>query len=302
VLLGTLYPMFLEALAGEKISVGPPYFNATFLPLMVPLLLVVPVGTLLAWKRGDLKRVLKSMSIAAVAAVALAAFAAWTDPRTTIITALGFFVAGWVIAGALVDLAQRAGVGKRDLGQVWQRLKGLPRSAFATTLAHVGLGVTVIGIVGTSAWQDELITSMNPGETRELAGYDFTLTSVNQERGTNYVATMAYFDVTRDGRPVSVLDSEKRRFIVERQATTEAGIDSGLMRDLYVVLGERSEQGGWTVRLYHNPLVFWIWGGTLLMAAGAAVSLSDRRYRVGAPQPSAKRKAAPREAQPQVGS
>jgi cytochrome c-type biogenesis protein CcmF len=125
---------------------------------------------------------------------------------------------------------------------------------------------------------------------------------VNQERGSNFVATKAVFEVTRDGRPISVLDSEKRRFVVERSATTEAGIDSGLMRDLYVVLGERSERGGWTVRLYHNPLVFWIWGGTLLMAAGAAVSLSDRRYRVGAPQPSAKAKAAPGGAQPQVGS
>ncbi|MFP4126879.1 MAG: heme lyase CcmF/NrfE family subunit [Alphaproteobacteria bacterium] len=303
VLLGTLYPMFLEAVAGEKISVGPPYFNATFLPLMVPLLLLVPVGTLLAWKRGDLRRVVRSMGVAAVVGVALAALAAWTDPRTTLITALGFFIAGWLIAGALVDLAQRAGVGKRDVGQVLQRLKGLPRAAFATALAHIGLGVTVIGIVGTSAWQDEITASMSPGDSRELAGYEITLTGVEQERGSNFIATKAFFDVTRDGRRLSVLDSEKRRFIVERQVTTEAGIDRGFMRDVYVVLGERGDQGEWTVRLYHNPLVFWIWGGTLLMAIGAAVSLSDRRYRVGAPQPSAKPKAsAGAAAQPQIGS
>jgi cytochrome c-type biogenesis protein CcmF len=302
VLLGTLYPMFLEALAGEKISVGPPYFNATFLPLMVPLLLAVPIGTLLAWKRGDLTRALKSLSVAAAVGVALAALAAWTDPRTTVVTALGFFIAGWLVTGALVDLAQRAGVGKRGAGQVWQRLRGLPRSAFATTLAHIGLGVTVIGITATSAWQDELITAMEPGESRELAGYEVTLAGVERERGGNYVTTKAIFEVSRDGRPVSVLDSEKRQFLVERQTTTEAGIDSGFLRDLYVVLGERAETGGWTVRLYHNPLVFWIWGGTLLMTAGAAVSLSDRRYRVGAPQPSAKPQAAPGHPQPQVGS
>jgi cytochrome c-type biogenesis protein CcmF len=302
VLLGTLYPMFLEALAGEKISVGPPYFNATFLPLMVPLLLAVPIGTLLAWKRGDLTRALKSLSVAAAVGVALAALAAWTDPRTTVVTALGFFIAGWLVTGALVDLAQRAGVGKRGAGQVWQRLRGLPRSAFATTLAHIGLGVTVIGITATSAWQDELITAMEPGESRELAGYEVTLAGVERERGGNYVTTKAIFEVSRDGRPVSVLDSEKRQFLVERQTTTEAGIDSGFLRDLYVVLGERAETGGWTVRLYHNPLVFWIWGGTLLMTAGAAVSLSDRRYRVGAPQPSAKPHTAPGHPQPQVGS
>jgi len=293
VLLGTLYPMFLEALADEKISVGPPYFNATFLPLMIPLLLVVPIGTLLAWKRGDLKRALKSLVLAALAAVVLAGVAAWSDPRTTAVTALGFALAGWLVAGARIDLAQRAGLGRRGLRATWQRLSGLPRSAFATTLAHVGLGVTVVGITATSAWQSEVIATMREGESRELAGYEVTLDRVTRERGTNFVATIAYFDVTRDGQPVSTLDSEKRQFIVERQATTEAGIDSGFLRDVYVVLGEQAAGGGWTVRLYHNPLVFWIWGGTLLMATGAAVSLSDRRYRVGAPRPSAQPKARP---------
>ncbi len=283
VLLGTLYPLFLEVLADEKISVGPPYFNATFVPLMIPLLIAVPVGTLLAWKRGDLRRVLRSMALAAVGAVVFAAFAAWTNPASTAITALGFALAGWVFVGALVDLANRAGVGRRSGTSVWQRLVGLPRSAFATALAHTGLAVTVIGITATSAWQTEVIASVEVGESRPLAGYTVTLDRVERLRGPNYVADRGVFEVYRGDRRVTELYSEKRQYLVERQATTEAGISTNLWRDVYVVLGEPTPDGRWTVRYYLNPLVLWIWGGTVFMAIGACVSLSDRRYRVGAP-------------------
>ena len=283
VLLGTLYPLFLEVIADEKISVGPPYFNATFIPLMIPLLIAVPIGTVLAWKRGDLKRVVRSMALAAVAAVVLALFAALTNPESTLITALGFALAGWVMGGAVVDLANRAGLGRRGAGNAWQRFKGLPRSAFATALAHTGLAITVIGITATSAWQTEVIASVDPGESRQLAGYSVTLDRVERLRGPNYVADRGVFEVRRGDRLVTELYSEKRQYIVERQATTEAGIDTTLWRDVYVVLGEPTADGRWTVRLYHNPLVLWIWGGTLFMAIGAAVSMSDRRYRIGAP-------------------
>ena len=225
----------------------------------------------------------------------------WTDPRSTIVTALGFGLAGWLIGGALVDLAQRAGLGKRDAGAVWQRFKGLPRAAFATMLAHVGLGITVIGITGMSAWQTELITSMHEGESRELAGYEVTLASVDRVQGANYVADRGTFVVERDGREVASLASERRQYVVERQSTTEAGIDITLWRDVYVILGEPTPDGRWTARLYHNPLVLWIWGGTVFMAVGAAVSLSDRRYRIGAPQPSRAKSPTPAAA-PAVGS
>ncbi len=301
VLLGTLYPLFLEVIAGEKISVGPPYFNATFVPLMVPLLIAVPIGTVLAWKRGDLRRVTRSMALAAVAAVALAAFAAWTDPRTTAVTALGFALAGWLVGGALVDLAQRAGHGRRDGGMSWRRLTGLPRSAFATALAHTGLAVTVVGITATSAWQTEVIASLNEGERRDLAQYAVTLDRVERIRGPNYVADRGVFVVHQGERQVAELASEKRQYLVERQATTEAGIDTNLWRDVYVVLGEPTPDGRWTVRLYHNPLVLWIWGGTVLMAAAAAVSLTDRRYRIGAPSTRAPR-VAPAKPQTVAGS
>ena len=285
VLLGTLYPMFLEMLTGEKISVGPPYFNATFLPLMVPLLLAVPLGTLLAWKRGDLRRVLRTMGLAAVAAAALAAAAALTDPRSTLVTALGFALAGWLFAGGLLDFAQRAGVGRVDASRLWDRVRGLPRSAFATVLAHVGLGVTVIGITASAAWRTEVIATLHPGESRALRDYEVTLTEVAPVQGPNFVASQATFSVTRDGHPVATLTSQRRSFVVERQTTTEAGIDTTLLRDVYVVLGERSDDGRHVVRMYHNPLVVWIWGGTVFMAIAAGISLSDRRYRIGAPAP-----------------
>ncbi|MEO1091679.1 MAG: heme lyase CcmF/NrfE family subunit [Pseudomonadota bacterium] len=292
VLLGTLYPLFLDIAAGELISVGPPYFNATFLPLMVPLLILVPIGTLLAWKRGDLARVLKLMGVAALAAVVLAAVAAWSDPRSTIVTALGFGLAGWLFAGAATDLAQRAGVGRVEIGRLWGRLVGLPRGAWATALAHTGLGVVVVGITGASAWQTEVIASVEIGESRELAGYEVTLADVSRIQGPNYVADQARFEIDRNGRPVASLTSERRSYPVEGQSTTEAGIATNPWRDLYVVLGERGDDGLWVVRLYHNPLVVWIWGGVVFMAAGAAVSLGDRRHRIGAPTP-AKGRAAP---------
>jgi cytochrome c-type biogenesis protein CcmF len=164
------------------------------------------------------------------------------------------------------------------------------------TMAHLGLGVFVAGVTASSAWQSEAILVMAPGESAELAGYRFTLASIEESDGPNYVARRARFEVTRDGRPVAVLTPEKRFYPVERQPTSEAGIDSGLLRDLYVVLGDpvEGEAAGaaHTVRIYHNPLVMWIWGGVMLMGLAGVVSLTDRRHRVGAPRPARARLAA----------
>ena len=262
VLLGTLYPLALDTIGGPKISVGAPFFNATFVPLMVPLLIAVPFGSMLAWKRGDLAGVTARLSAAfAVTAAAALLWIALHDFRASL-AAGGMALGVWVIAGSLNELVLRLGVGlPLDLARVRSRARGLPRSAWAMTLAHVGLGVLILGVTVQSAGQIERIMVMRPGDTAELVGYEVRLDGVGRAQGPNYQAQRATFTVTRDGAPVTVLHSEKRFFPVERMPTTEAGIDTNLWRDLYFVLGDPAEGGGFAVRLYYNPLVLWIWGG-----------------------------------------
>jgi cytochrome c-type biogenesis protein CcmF len=194
----------------------------------------------------------------------------------------------WVVAGSLVELAGRVQLLRVPLERSWHRARGLPRSTYAMTLAHVGLGVFVAGVTASSAWQSEAILVMQPGDRAALAGYEFTLARIDEVQGPNYVARRATFEVAEDGSPVATLTPEKRFYPVERQATSEAGIDTGLFRDLYVVLGDpvEGEAAGarHTVRIYHNPLVMWIWGGVAIMGLAGLWSLSDRRHRVGAPR------------------
>jgi cytochrome c-type biogenesis protein CcmF len=289
VLLGTLYPLLLETVGGPKISVGPPYFNAAFVPLMVPLLVAVPIGAMLAWKRGDLKGVLGRLQAALAITAAALLMQLVVIRGTSVLAALAMALAVWVVAGSLVELAGRVQLFRGPLERSWQRAKGLTRSSYAMTIAHVGLGAVVAGVTASSAWQSEAILVMAPGQSADLAGYRFTLTRIDESQGPNYIALRAAFEITRDGRPVATVTPEKRFYPVEQQATSEAGIDSGLLRDLYVVLGdpvdEENASSVHTVRIYHNPLVMWIWGGVTLMGFAGILSLSDRRHRVGAPTP-----------------
>jgi cytochrome c-type biogenesis protein CcmF len=290
VLLGTLYPLLLEALNGSKISVGPPYFNATFAPLMVPLLIALPVGAMLAWKRGDLMGVIGRLKAAWILALLIVAgYLFWTGGKS-VLAVIGLGIAWWVILGSLVELADRIQLFRMPFSRSMRRAGGLPRSAYAMALAHIGIGVTVVGIVASSAWRTERILVMTPGDQVELAGYDFRMDDVAEGQGPNYVRRYATFEVTAGGEPIATLTPEKRFYTVERQPTSEAGIDSNLLRDLYVVLGDPPEgqnpaTAGYTVRIYHNPLVTWIWGGVVLMGVASALSLTDRRHRVGAPTP-----------------
>jgi cytochrome c-type biogenesis protein CcmF len=296
VLLGTLYPLLLETVGGAKISVGPPYFDATFVPLMVPLLIAVPIGATLAWKRGDLKGVLGRLKAALAITAAVLVLQLVVTRGTGVLAALAMTLAVWVIAGSLWELAARIQLFRVSLGRSWQRATGLPRSGYAMTLAHVGLGVFVAGVTASSAWQSEAILVMAPGESADVAGYRFELAGIADSRGPNYVARRATFEVTAHGEPVAVLSPEKRFYLVEQQATSEAGIDIGWLRDLYVVLGDpvEGEAAGaaHTVRIYVNPLVMWIWGGVAIMGLAGIVSLTDRRHRVGAPMPARARLAA----------
>ncbi|MFM2421628.1 MAG: hypothetical protein RL291_158 [Pseudomonadota bacterium] len=284
VLFGTLYPLALESITGEKISVGPPYFNLTFGALMIPLMLAMPMGPLLAWKRGDIQGVTQRL----MAAAGLALFAG------LVIFALTFrgpwlapplmAVAVYVILGALTEWAERVRFWDRDWAGIWRRAQGLPRAAYGTLLGHAGVGLMLAGIVGTTAWQTEVVKGMKPGDQILVAGYTIKLDGVAPRRGPNYQETFAQMSVTRGERAVTTLEPAKRLYDEPKQPTTEAGIYNALHGDLYVTLGDPQPDGSIAVRAYFNPLVRFIWIGALLMSIGGLISLSDRRLRVGAPK------------------
>jgi cytochrome c-type biogenesis protein CcmF len=283
VLVGTLYPLALEAFNGDKISVGPPYFNLTFGALMLPLLIALPFGPLLAWKRGDLAAAGQRLKVAAIIA-ATVAFAVLAFNRTTSLAPLGLGLGIWVVAGSLAELAGKSRIGELPLGDSWARLKGLPRSSIGTTLAHFGVGLMVLGVVATTAYQHERVLAMKPGERTTIAGYTLAFEGTHPVTGPNYTEEVGTFAISRGGRPVTTLFPAKRMYAQPKQPTTEAGIHPGVTGDLYAVLGDQQTDGGYTVRLYFNPLVRLIWLGAIAMFLGGGLSLSDRRLRVGAPR------------------
>jgi cytochrome c-type biogenesis protein CcmF len=291
VLVGTLYPLALEALTGAKISVGAPYFNATFGPLMLALLIAMPFGPMLAWKRGDVLAAAERLwlaglltLVALVAVYALFHRGPWLAP-------FGIAVGVWVAAGALSDIAHRIKAGSAAPAEVWRRLQGLPRSGVGTALAHFGVGMMVIGIVATSAYRQEEILVMRSGERTAIAGYELTFAGVAPQRGPNYQEHVGRFTVTSSGTDVAELMPAKRIYDAPPQPTSEAGIHASWRGDLYVVLGDAQTGGGYAVRIYFNPLVRMIWLGAVVMFLAGGLSLSDRRLRIGAP-----RRAAPRPA------
>lgn len=289
VLMGTLYPLIMEATVGEKISVGPPWFNVFFVPMMALLCLLVPLGPVTPWKRGDLLETCKRVMIAAVLTLVLTvAFLVIAGGDFAV---LGLGLGVWLIVGSCNDLFRRLRTTKGPI--VWSELRGrarfLPRSAYGTVIAHAGLGLAVIGITGISAWRAEEIAALKLDDSLLVSGYQFRLDSVGREMGPNYVATRAKVVVTKDDKFVTTLYPEKRFYPVEQSSTTEAGIYTRLQNDLYAVLGEAQSQNeagednAWALRVYINPLVSWIWIGAFVMAFGGCVSLSDRRLRIGAP-------------------
>ena len=282
VFIGTLYPLVIDALAGETVSVGPPFFESTFVPLMIPLLLVMAAGPLLAWKRAGLGVVLRrlAVSLLAAAAVAVAVAAAGGGPWGAV---LGMALAGWVTAGVLTELAARVRLLRVPLRESARRALHLPRAAWAMSIAHLGIAVLVVGAVGAGNWQAQGEQVLRPGESLALAGYDFALLSVGNVPGPNYSARRAEVQVTRAGEEIARLRPERRHYPVQDTWTTEAAIHTTWLADLYVVVGEDVADGGTAIRVHHNPLVPWIWIGALTMVAGGAVSLTDRRHRVGTP-------------------
>ena len=285
VLVGTLYPLVLEVITGDKISVGAPFFNLTFAPLFVPLLVAVPFGPLLAWKRGDLLGAAQRLIVAGVIALlALTFVMAWTWGGA-VLAPLAIGLAAFVIVGALTDLAERTALFRGPLAISLRRAHGLPRSTWGTAIAHAGLGLTLMGIVCETTWNSENILTMKPGDTTTVGGYAVTLAGFSQHQGSNYRETISTFKIRLDGDEVGTMTPSKRNFTTRESSTTEAALLSRGLSQLYISLGDRNDDGSIAVRMYYKPLVLLIWLGAVVMAFGGALSLSDRRLRVGAPQP-----------------
>jgi cytochrome c-type biogenesis protein CcmF len=285
VFVGTLYPLALEALTGAKISVGAPFFNMTFGPLFLPVLLAMPFGPMLAWKRGDLLGVAQRLvwAYAAGAVVAAAVYAyTWGGP---VIAPFAIGLSAYVIVGALVDIAERIGLMRLPLAVVARRAAGLPRANWGTAIAHLGVGLTMLGVVCEMNWGAERIGMVKPGAVLSLRGYDLTFDGTSMREGPNYRELIGHFTVRRDGNVIAVMEPTKRNFAAREMGTTEAALYSRGASQLYVSLGDPAPDGSIAVRIYHKPLVLLIWIGALVMTLGGGLSLSDRRLRVGAPKP-----------------
>ena len=283
VLIGTLYPLALETLTGAKISVGAPYFNLTFGPIILPLLLLVPFGPLLTWKRADgfavMQRLWWAAALSLLATILVYAVAhrgPWAAP-------LGLGLGVWLIIGSTRDIVGKINLGRTPFLVSWQRLWGLPRSVMGTTLAHAGLGFVIIGVVAASLWKEEAIVSLKPGGTVDVAGFNVTYLSEAPLTGPNYSGQRGQFRVTRGDADVTTLTSEKR-FFRPSGATTEVGLYQTILGDLYIVMGDKAENGARVVRASFNPLVSWMWAGAFMMFLGGILSLTDRRFRIGLPQ------------------
>ena len=284
VFLGTLYPLFLDALGGDKVSVGAPFFNATFVPIMAPLIVAMAVGPLLSWKRADLSGALQRLSAAFAATIVVALATLYAARGGPVLAVLGIALAAWLFFGTLSEFAERVRLFRAPLADSIQRAAQLPRASYGMLIAHAGMAFTVAGITATAAWESESIAAMRPGDRARLAGYEFTLLGVRQNlQGPNYTVEQASIAVTRGGKEIAVIEPAKRFYPVQRQSTNETAILTAGFTDIYAALGDGDPRAGWTVRLYHKPLVTWIWLGAALMVAGGLVSLSDRRFRVGAP-------------------
>ncbi|MTI08505.1 heme lyase CcmF/NrfE family subunit [Curvivirga aplysinae] len=284
VFLGTLYPLFLEVAGGDKVSVGPPYFNATFVPLMIPLLIALGIGPFLSWKRGDLFGVIQRMRFVFLITVVvsiLAGVAVWGRDAYALV---GLAVATWLALATIAEMMKRAGWPKAGLTGTWRRLWKLPRAAWGMSIAHLGVALIVAGATGASMLTLEVVNSTRQGDVIEIADYEITFEGVREVQGPNYAAVQGVYTARKDDKTIWQLFPEKRRYFATGRETTEAAIESNLWSDLYVVISGDGTNGAYVTRVYHKPLVPWLWLGCALLIVGGFMSLSDRRLRVGAPK------------------
>jgi len=281
VLLGTLYPLALDASGLGKISVGPPYFETVFAPLMAPALFLMGVGPLARWKKASLPDLATRLRWAFATSLVAGLLLPFAMGRWSALVGVGLLLAAWIAASGIVQLYEKV---KNAAGgtSAWTRLRSTPRATYGMLLAHFGVAVFVVGVTLVKGYESEIDVRMEPGDSVELGGYTFRLDGVRDVQGPNYVAGRAQMHVSRNGRPVTTLYPEKRIYTVQNSPMTEAAIDTGFTRDLYVSLGDSVSATAWLVKVQHKPFIDWIWGGCLLMALGGALAASDRRYRVAA--------------------
>ena len=279
ILLGTLYPLIVDVLGLPSMSVGPPYFNLVFLPLMLPLLFLAAIGPISRWKRTRARELLRRLQVPLILALALGTAVPWavfgsTSPLVLVGTMLGV----WCISGTLTALWRQFSRMRRGTSTGYS-LRRLPRHMIGMTCAHAGLGVIALGIAFTTAFSVERELVMNEGDRVAFAEHEFVFHGVREVDGPNYQAQQGHLSVYREGVPVAELRPEKRTYLVQSSPMTEAAIHSTVWRDVYAALGVAQPGGGWGVRLYVKPFIQWLWGGALLMAFGGLLALSDRRYR-----------------------
>jgi len=280
VLLGTLYPLVLDALGMGKISVGPPYFDSVFVPLMVPVVFLMGVGPLARWRQAEVPDLAKRLRWALGLTVPAALATGWAAGRISAMATLGFAMAWWIVFAVATDLFERLKVGSGIGGSAWSRARQLPRAMLGMMVAHLGVAAFAFGVSMVKTYEVERDLKMDVGDTTEIAGYVFTYRGVRETNGPNYAAAQGLVEVTRNGQPVVTMRPEKRIYRVQQNPMTEAAIHTGFTRDLYVSLGEPVGNTAWIVRVYYKPFVDWIWGGCVLMALGGLLAATDRRYRV----------------------
>ncbi|MEM9429680.1 MAG: heme lyase CcmF/NrfE family subunit, partial [Pseudomonadota bacterium] len=282
VCVGTLWPLFAEIAFGQKVSVGPPFFDLTFTPFMIVLAMILPFGAMLPWKRGGGGRLVRVLWGPFALSVALGALVWSMQTGGRFLAPIGAVLAAWVVLGALADLGDRVKVGRAGVRENLRRAANLPRAEWGKLISHAGLGFLIFAIAAITAWEVEDLRLVRPGDSYAVGSYTLTLERVEQVAGPNYRSEMATITLEQGGRFISTLTPERRWYPVARMPTTEAGLSSGFLRDVYVVIGERRD-GGWAVQSYIKPMANWLWGSMIMMAVGGFVSLSDRRYRLGAP-------------------
>jgi cytochrome c-type biogenesis protein CcmF len=281
VLLGTLYPLFIDALGMGKLSVGPPYFNSVFVPLMVPAVFLMGVGPIARWKKASLPELAVRLRWAFLASVAAALALPFVLGTWKPLVSLGLMLALWIFLTAALNLWERVRSTSGKLS-VFQKLSAQSRSYYGMQLAHIGVAVFIVGVTIVTGYQSEQDVRMNIGDTVNAGGYTFRLNGVSNVMGPNYRAARGEIEVSRNGQVVDKMYPEKRTYLTTENVMTETAIDTGLFRDLYISLGEPVSGGAWSVRVYFKPFVSWIWGGALLMALGGGLALTDRRYALAA--------------------